>query len=48
MEKVVTARLGEGSYQRLKELSRREDRSVSWIIRRAVEEFIKRPKKGLR
>ena len=44
MEKIVTARLGDGVYQRLKELARREDRSVSWIIRRAVEEFVKLPK----
>ena len=42
---VITARLDAKVHTQLKELAAREDRSVSWLVRRAIEEFVRRPKK---
>jgi len=42
---VITARLDSKIHRQLKELATREDRSVSWLVRRAIEEFVRRPKK---
>lgn len=42
MEKViVTARIDGETHRDLRSIAEREDRSMSWLIRRAVEDFVK-------
>jgi len=40
MDKLITTRIETGSYEALKSLAEQEDRSVSWLVRRAVEGFL--------
>ena len=38
---VVTARLDEQTHRNLRILAEREERSVSWLVRKAVEGYLK-------
>ena len=42
---VVTARLDGQAHERLNEFAKRDDRSASRVVRRAVEEYVRRPRK---
>jgi hypothetical protein len=45
MQKKLTAvRLKPGQLQRLREIAVREDLPISWLIRKAIDEFLKRKK----
>ena len=44
---ITTVRLDTKSFRLLKEFAQRDDRSVSWVVRRAVEDFVRRRKKRL-
>jgi predicted transcriptional regulator len=39
---LVATRVDPEAYRRLKELSGREDRSVAWLARKAIEVFLDR------
>jgi predicted transcriptional regulator len=43
-KKLIAIRIDEGQAKALAAISRREDRSVSWLIRKAVNEFLKKQK----
>ena len=46
MRKKLTAlRMDKDHYARLEKIGQREDRPVSWLIRKAIEEFLKREEK---
>ena len=45
MEKVITTRVNAELDRQLKDLARREDRSVSYMMRRAAEELVRKQKK---
>ena len=42
---IIAARLDDKTHSQLKDFARREDRSVSWVVRRADEEYVGRSKK---
>ena len=45
---ITTVRLNTQSFRQLKDFAQREDRSVSWVVRRAVEDFVRQTKKRAR
>ena len=46
MKRTLTAvRLNPEQIKALEKLSQKEDRPVSWLIRKAIDEFLKRGKK---
>lgn len=45
-DKLITFTCTEEQREKLKELSRKKDRTVSWIVNKAVEEYIQREGKG--
>jgi hypothetical protein len=40
---VITARIDGAAYEALRALSEREDRSVSWLVRKAVDRLLDGP-----
>jgi predicted transcriptional regulator len=42
--KLVALRISSGQVKALKKIALRDDRSVSWLIRKAIEEFLKKKK----
>jgi predicted transcriptional regulator len=43
--KIQTVRLDEQTLAVLKKIAEKQDRTVGWLIRKAVEEFVKRESK---
>jgi len=43
-KKLIAVRLKPEQLQRLEKIALREDLPVSWLIRRAIDEFLKRKK----
>jgi predicted transcriptional regulator len=43
-KKLIAVRLKPEQLQRLEKIALREDLPVSWLIRRAIDEFLKRRK----
>jgi predicted transcriptional regulator len=43
-KKLTAIRLKPEQIKKLDKIARREDLSVSWLIRRAIDEFLKRKK----
>jgi predicted transcriptional regulator len=43
-KKLTAVRLKSEQLQKLDKIARREDVPVSWLIRRAIDEFLKRKK----
>jgi predicted transcriptional regulator len=43
-KKLIAVRLTPGQVQKLEKIAVREDRPVSWLIRKAIDEFLKRKK----
>jgi len=43
-ETLVALRISTAQRQALRKLALRQDRSVSWLIRKAIEEFVKKKK----
>jgi predicted transcriptional regulator len=41
MKKLLAVRIEDRTIQKLHEIGRKQDRSVSYLIRKAVEEFVK-------
>jgi predicted transcriptional regulator len=42
--KLVALRISTTQLQMLKKMALRDDRSISWLIRKAIEEFLKKKK----
>jgi predicted transcriptional regulator len=42
MKKLTAVRLEPQQVKALEKIGKREDRSVSWLIRKAIDEFLKR------
>jgi hypothetical protein len=42
--KLVALRISTGQVKALKKIALRDDRSISWLIRKAIEEFLKKKK----
>jgi predicted transcriptional regulator len=40
--KLVALRISTGQVKALKKIALRDDRSISWLIRKAIEEFLKK------
>jgi predicted transcriptional regulator len=47
-ENVTTVRLTDTQTKALEQIGKRDDRSVSWLIRKAIDELIQRDKKERR
>jgi len=43
---IVSTRIEEQTFKTLNELARREDRKLAYMVRRAVEQFVKGGQKG--
>ena len=43
---VVTARIDGPTHQSLRKLAKRDDRSISYLLRKAAEQFVKANSKG--
>lgn len=41
MKELINLRIDETDLEKLKEIARKEDRTVSWIIRKAIFDYIK-------
>jgi len=46
MRKLTAVRLEPQQVKALEKIGKREDRSVSWLIRRAIDEFLKHERSG--
>jgi hypothetical protein len=44
VDKLIALRISTGQLKALKKIAVRDDRSISWLIRKAVEEFLKKKK----
>jgi predicted transcriptional regulator len=42
--KLIALRISTGQVKALKKIALRDDRSISWLIRKAIEEFLKKKK----
>lgn len=40
MKKLLAVRIEPGMLQKLEEIGKREDRTVSYLIRKAIEQFV--------
>ena len=45
---ITTVRLDAETFRQLKDCAQREDRSISWLIRRAVEQLVSERSEGRR
>jgi len=43
-ERLFTLRLDPATYARLEKIAKREDRNVAYIVRRAIDDLLKREK----
>jgi predicted transcriptional regulator len=41
-EKLTSLRIPGKQYEALERIAKRDDRSIAWLIRKAIEEFVKR------
>jgi predicted transcriptional regulator len=46
MRKLTAVRLDPQQLKALEKVGKREDRSVSWLIRKAIDEFLKHAQSG--
>lgn len=46
MLKMISLRIKEQQLRKLAEIGKQQDRPVSWLIRKAVDDFIERQRKG--
>jgi predicted transcriptional regulator len=44
VDKLVALRISTKQAKALKQIAVRDDRSISWLIRKAIEEFLKKKK----
>jgi predicted transcriptional regulator len=42
MKDLVNLRLNDGDLEKLREIGKREDRTVSYLIRKAISEYLKK------